>query len=1002
MKSPRRPAGSLVALIPVFVIALICAFAASPVLRAATPAIKARDFPITHAGSAPADYQYVNLTEYFDDLDNPAPQKVRFYFSTGDSIDFILHRDWAPNAHDNFLRYVKALRYDGTAIHRSEYGFVVQGGGYIYNNGTYGSWDSIERFAPAKDDPYQPAHANTRGTIALAKTGEPDSATSEWFINIEDNTTTLAPATAGGNQTNGGFFPFAEIADECVSTYFATGMEFFDWVNYYIGAYQVGYFDTVPVYEGNNNQQYLVVVEAARPTLDFALVDATGNLVQKITGGATEATLTYGNRYLELKGLAGKNDTDTYRIRATAPDGRTATRTLAVNTGAVLSALAGKTIKLTAPALPKTGDDKPKAGAKPHYTWTFTGADGVEKPIAGATKATYAAASAAPYGSGKYTVTISYAGNDEKTVEKTASFIVDFIKKPLQLAAGFAVTPDAPVNDAKGKPIPNTVIGADTTITLYDQNNKQTVVKNVPQGVKFVITLNDMPTGDRPLLCYKWYAGKELLDTYTTTARSDTYYVSADLAARIMYYLRTTKVSINCVVETVATDAKGKPVSTLKTKAVALKTYTVPNGVVITNNADPDNKKNKPVDDGGTVTLSAKAGGSATLSYQWQVFSEGQQKWVNIEDGTDKVTGHSVSGAKKNKLTIKKAYATDTGWYRVVVKNFAGDAYAYGDFVDQYGNSTTAENSAGTYVKVSRQFAPASVAGGEYLSYASTLALTKPVKLPGDITLTDADLAGYANTDDTLRVTANGKFTFLSDGTITGTFSYKRTARDAATVKYSYSTTIFGATYTETGTWNLKFTNFGTGTFTGTGKATIKTGGKSVSASFKFNGGTFTISDSASHAATGNAASGSRVMTISSAGSNLMNVTPDWGQLVIANPSLSLPPSMEQSLSSAAELTKLLFTGERVLRLTDAASGETRVLDFSDGSLQNIVAEDTAEGDVRVTFITQDALGETAAVLILSFGETPAYLLEETRVFIDETGDIGETRKTSAGIFLFE
>ncbi|RRJ95226.1 hypothetical protein Ga0100231_013820 [Opitutaceae bacterium TAV4] len=999
MKTPRHPSDSLATLFPALVFVLVCAFAAPSALRAAAPAINAQNIPTTNVGAKQNDYQYINLTEYFDDLANPAPQKVRFYFSTGDSIDFILHRDWAPNAHDNFLKYVKALRYDGTAIHRSEYDFVVQGGGYRYNSNTQSAWDSIERFAPAKDDPYQPAHANTRGTIALAKTGEPNSATSEWFVNIGNNTTPLAPTSAGGEQTNGGFFPFAEVADECVSTYFSSGMDFFDWVNYDIGAYQVGWFNTVPVYENNSGQQYLVTVEAARPTLDFALVDASGNLVQKITGGATEAALTYGNRYLELKGLAGKNDTDTYRIRATAPDGRIATKTLTVNTGTVLSALAGKTITLTAPALPKTGADKPKSGTKPQYTWTFTGTNSVGQTIAGATKATYAASSAGLYGSGKYTVTLTWVNTDGNTVEKTASFIVDFIKSPLKLGEAFVATPDAPVRDAKGKLIPNTVIGADTTITLYDENNKQMRVQNVPQGVQFAIKLNDMPTGDRPLLRYNWYAGKELLDTYTTNARTDTYYVSADLAARIMYYLRTQKVSINCVVETVATDAKGKPVATLKTKAITLKTYTVPGNVVITNNATPS----KPVDDGSTVTLSAKATGSATLSYQWQKYNEGAKQWIDLEDATDKATGHAVTGAKKNKLTIKKAYSTDSGRYRVVVKNFAGDAYAYGDFVDKNGNPTNAENSAETQVTVNRQPAPASIPAGEFVNYSSTLALTKPVKLPDGTTLTDADLAGYANADDTLRIAANGKFSFQSDSTVTGTFTYKRTARDAATVKYSYSTTIEGAAYTETGTWTLKFTTFGTGTFTGTGKATLKVAGKSVSASFKFNNGSFTISSTAPNSVVAHGLT----MTMNNARVDFMdfnpgplNVTTDWSQLVTVSPLLSSPPLP----ASAAELKTLLSTGERVLRLTDAVSGETRLLDFSDGSLQNVAIEDTAgdAGAVRVTFITRDAFGETDAVLTLSFGETPVYALEETRVFIDEIGNLTEDVRTSAGTFTCE
>jgi cyclophilin family peptidyl-prolyl cis-trans isomerase len=95
-----------------------------------------------------------------------------------------LNPDAAPKTVENFLTYVKAKQYDGTQFHRVIAGFMIQGGGY----GT----DFREK--PTRPPiPNEAEHSskagllNVPGTIAMARTSEPNSATAQFFINVADN-----------------------------------------------------------------------------------------------------------------------------------------------------------------------------------------------------------------------------------------------------------------------------------------------------------------------------------------------------------------------------------------------------------------------------------------------------------------------------------------------------------------------------------------------------------------------------------------------------------------------------------------------------------------------------------------------------------------------------------------------------------------------------------------------------------------------------------------------
>jgi peptidyl-prolyl cis-trans isomerase A (cyclophilin A) len=86
----------------------------------------------------------------------------------------------APVSVKNFLGYVEAGFYDGTIFHRVIPGFMIQGGGFTEQMAKKETRDPI--INEAKNGP-----SNIRGTVAMARTNDPDSATSQFFINHSDN-----------------------------------------------------------------------------------------------------------------------------------------------------------------------------------------------------------------------------------------------------------------------------------------------------------------------------------------------------------------------------------------------------------------------------------------------------------------------------------------------------------------------------------------------------------------------------------------------------------------------------------------------------------------------------------------------------------------------------------------------------------------------------------------------------------------------------------------------
>jgi peptidyl-prolyl cis-trans isomerase A (cyclophilin A) len=109
--------------------------------------------------------------------------RVKFSTSMGDFV-IEVYPDKAPKTVANFLQYVKDKHYDGTLFHRVIPDFMVQGGGYDQNYQQKPTRPSViheGRAALAK------GLKNERGTVAMARTNDPHSATSQFFVNVVDN-----------------------------------------------------------------------------------------------------------------------------------------------------------------------------------------------------------------------------------------------------------------------------------------------------------------------------------------------------------------------------------------------------------------------------------------------------------------------------------------------------------------------------------------------------------------------------------------------------------------------------------------------------------------------------------------------------------------------------------------------------------------------------------------------------------------------------------------------
>lgn len=129
------------------------------------------------------------------------PVRVKMVTSSGDVV-IELNLEKAPVTVKNFLKYVKEGHYDGTAFHRVMDGFMIQGGGFALKDGKLVEKPTGNGIKNESNN----GLLNEVGTIAMARTIDPDSATAQFFINVADNKTLDFP-------NGGGYTVFGKVVE---------------------------------------------------------------------------------------------------------------------------------------------------------------------------------------------------------------------------------------------------------------------------------------------------------------------------------------------------------------------------------------------------------------------------------------------------------------------------------------------------------------------------------------------------------------------------------------------------------------------------------------------------------------------------------------------------------------------------------------------------------------------------------------------------------------------
>ncbi len=298
---PSRTASAIYSLRPLVVLcSSLSLFGVESVAQNIAPSLT-QPIPdqILARGAAPLE---IELSDHFVDPDVTSPA-VRFAVRIGDlhrTIDLALFHAHTPITATNFINHINAGYYSANFIHRSVPGFIIQGGGFRFIDDSELGY--VSTFPPIVNEP---GISNTRGTVAMAKLGgDPNSATSQWFINLADNSSNL-------DEQNGGFTVFARVvgngmvvADEiaAVTVYDATG------------ALGHSAFAELPLTQPSVARQYFIETSAS-------LIDPLRFSVASSDPGLVLAEIDHGR--LRLTPYAFSTGLVTVTLTATDLDGAT-------------------------------------------------------------------------------------------------------------------------------------------------------------------------------------------------------------------------------------------------------------------------------------------------------------------------------------------------------------------------------------------------------------------------------------------------------------------------------------------------------------------------------------------------------------------------------------------------------------------------------------------------------------------------------------------------------
>lgn len=248
-------------------------------------------------GSTPVT---LNLAQHLRDPDVPGTA-VRLSARLGSetrTIDLALFDTQAPATVTNFLAYIADGRYAANFFHRSVPGFVIQNGGFYFQNDT--TFDYVPTYDPVVNEP---GISNLRGTVAMAKLGgDPDSATSQWFINLADNSANL-------DAQNGGFTVFGRVLGEGMAVADALAA-----VPTYNGSSIASAWNEIPLanYAGNLTRANFIETSAA-------VIPALTTTIQSSAPDTVSASISNG--VLTLTPSATQPGTATLTLTTTDLDG---------------------------------------------------------------------------------------------------------------------------------------------------------------------------------------------------------------------------------------------------------------------------------------------------------------------------------------------------------------------------------------------------------------------------------------------------------------------------------------------------------------------------------------------------------------------------------------------------------------------------------------------------------------------------------------------------------
>ncbi len=275
--------------------------------QSAPPPVLSQSIP-TQTLAVASSAQTVNLSSFITNPTVPGTA-VRISVIIGNqstgNIDVALTDQQTPLTVANFLAYINTGAYANNFFHRSVPKFIIQDGGFYFPNST--TYAAVPIFAPVKNEP---GISNVRGTIAMAKLGtDSNSATSQWFINLADNSANL-------DNQNGGFTVFGNVigntmtvadAIAAVPTYNATGLD--------------AAFTDLPLTSPTLSETFFIRTSiAVIPGTTFSASVVNGSLVTATVSGNT----------LQLTPSAVNRGSTTVTVTASALDGGTLTTSFGV------------------------------------------------------------------------------------------------------------------------------------------------------------------------------------------------------------------------------------------------------------------------------------------------------------------------------------------------------------------------------------------------------------------------------------------------------------------------------------------------------------------------------------------------------------------------------------------------------------------------------------------------------------------------------------------------